>query len=171
MSSPPVKRHRWGRTLDSTLPAPTPETRARVITRADAALLADLMFSSYRGTPDDEGGDRAAALAEVHSTLSGTYGPFDFVASEIIIINDIAASATLVTHYQSDILIAFSMTAPIHTRQGLARAGLVRTLHRLREAGHTNAFLAVTDANTAARHLYQSLGFVPRPLPASQNPA
>lgn len=122
------------------------------------------MYSAYRATPDDEGGDLAAAHAEVLSTLSGTYGPFDFTASEAMFTDGIAASATLVTHYQTDILIAFSMTAPTHTRQGMARAGLVRTLNRLRSAGHTQAFLAVTDANIAAQHLYRSLGFVPRPL-------
>jgi ribosomal protein S18 acetylase RimI-like enzyme len=125
------------------------------------------MFSSYRGTPDDEGGDLATAHAEVHSTLSGTYGPFDFVASEVIVINDIAASATLVTHYQSEILIAFTMTAPSHKHQGLARAGLIRTLHRLRAAHHTEAFLAVSHNNHIARHLYESLGFVLRPLQPS----
>lgn len=162
-----MKRHRWGRVLDHTLPDSLADHRARAVNITDAPLLAQLMFTAYRGTPDDESGDLAAALAETQSTLNGTYGPFDFSASEVIIIDGIAASATLITHYQSDILIAFSMTAPPFTRQGLARAGLIRTLHRLRAAGHAEAFLAVTDANHAAQHFYRSLGFVPRPLPAS----
>jgi GNAT superfamily N-acetyltransferase len=165
LSSAPVQRHRWGRVLDATLPIAQSDPRARPITIADAALLAYLMFTAYRGTPDDEGGDLVAAAGEVHATLTGSYGPFDFAASEVIIADGIVASATLVTHYQAEVLIAFSMTAPTHTRQGLARAGLIRTLHRLRTAGQFEAFLAVTDANSAARHLYQSLGFVPRPLP------
>lgn len=160
----PVKRLRMGRVLDDTLALAVADHRARAVTAADVALLAQLMFDSYRGTPDDEGGDLAAAVEEVQRTLAGTYGPFDFAVSEVVVRDEAAASATLVTHYQRDVLIAFSMTAPSFKRQGLARAGLLRTLHRLREAGHAEAFLAVAQNNVGALRLYESLGFALRPL-------
>lgn len=168
MSTPAPKRLRLGRSLDDSLPAWTPDSTARPVSTADSPILAQLMFDAYRGTPDDEGGDLAAAIAEVQSTLSGAYGPFDYAASEVIVRDGMAASATLVTHYQSDILIAFSMTAPSHKRQGLARSGLIRTLHRLRNAGHAEAFLAVAQNNEIAKHLYESLGFILRPLPSTK---
>lgn len=150
--------------LDGSLPEAATDSDARTIQAGDSESLGRLMFESYRGTPDDEGEDESAAVAEIGRTLSGTYGPFDFRASEVVVKHGRMVSATLVTDYRGDALIAFTMTSPAWTRQGLARAGLVRVLHRLREAGREEAFLAVSTENVIARRLYESLGFVDRPV-------
>lgn len=156
-------REHWVRPLDLPLPPAPPDPLARPVTRADAGHIAALMFASYHATPDDEGQGPADAAAETDRLLDGAYGPFDFDASEITFRGDQPASATLVTRYQGDALIAFSMTAPSWKRRGLARAGLIRTLARLAAAGHPAAHLAVTPHNTPARALYASLGFRPAP--------
>ncbi len=69
------------------------------------------------------------------------------------------AAATLVTRVKGEPFVAFSMTAPAWKRRGLARAGLVRAMNRLREAGETQVSLVVTRANEPAVRLYESLGF------------
>lgn len=126
---------------------------------ADAPALAALMLDAYRGTIDDGGGGPDEAAAEVSRLLAGDYGPFDQGASELVERDGGIVSATLVTSHGGMPLIAFSMTASRWKRRGLARDGLVRTLHRLRAAGAVAIHLAVTPGNTAAERLYASLGF------------
>lgn len=117
------------------------------------------MLDAYRGTVDDAGEGPDEARAEVNRLLIGGYGPFDFGASELVERDGGVVGATLVTMYEGAPMVAFSMTAPAWQRRGLARAGLLRGMARLRDAGATSVRLAVTDANTPALRLYESLGF------------
>ena len=78
---------------------------------------------------------------------------------QVVVRDGVVVAATLVTEYGGLPLIAFSMTAPPWKRRGLARAGLLRTMARLRDAGRERADLAVTETNEPARRLYESLGF------------
>jgi mycothiol synthase len=48
---------------------------------------------------------------------------------------------------------------PDYERLGLGRALLMETLHRLRDHGATIAHIEVYNGNTAARHLYESVGY------------
>jgi len=144
----------------SLLPAP-PDHLARPVEAADKPALAALMLDAYRGTVDDAGEGPEEAAAEVARLFDGAYGTFDFAASELIKRDGVVVSATLVTEYQGGAMVAFSMTAPAWQQRGLARAGLVRTMSRLRAAGRDRVDLAVTETNIAARRLYESLEFVP----------
>lgn len=139
-----------------TVPA---EAGARSVQRTDADSLARLMLEAYRGTVDDSGETLDDARAEVAKTLDGGYGRFDFDASEVIERGAEIVSCTMVTHYEGLPMIAFSLTLPEWRRQGLARAGLRRTMNRLAQAGHQRVQLAVTSGNTPAERLYESLGF------------
>ena len=47
-------------------------------------------------------------------------------------------------------------------RQGIGRRLLVATCHRLRQLGHTKAFLTTSPQRVEALRLYLSLGFMPR---------
>ncbi len=122
------------------------------------------MLDAYRGTADDGGEGPDQAAAEVAKLLAGGYGNFDFASSEVVSRDDVIVSATLVTEYDGGAMVAFSMTAPAWQRRGLARAGLLRTMTRLRHAGRDRVDLAVTSANTPAVTLYRAMGFreVPR---------
>lgn len=135
------------------------EAGARSVQRTDADSLARLMLEAYRGTVDDSGETLDDARAEVAKTLDGGYGRFDFDASEVIERGAEIVSCTMVTHYEGLPMIAFSLTLPEWRRQGLARAGLRRTMNRLAQAGHQRVQLAVTSGNTPAERLYESLGF------------
>lgn len=153
-------------TIDLTRPLPhaPSDTLARPPSPADAAALAGLMLDAYRGTIDDGGETADDAAAEIARLWAGAYGPFDAPASEIILRDGAPASATLITAYEGAPLVAFSMTRPAWQRRGLARAGLLRSLARLRDRGLPRARLAVTDGNTPAQALYAALGFTPDPV-------
>lgn len=141
------------------VPPPPADADARSVKHEDSEALAHLMLAAYRGTIDDGGETLDDARAEVRKALDGGYGAFDFGASELIERGSRVVSSTIVTHYQGLPMIAFSLTLPEWRRQGLARAGLRRTMHRLALAGHQRVQLAVTSGNTPAERLYGSLGF------------
>lgn len=119
------------------------------------------MLAAYRGTIDDAGEGLAEAAAEISRYFSGAYGTPDLAASDVTQRESALASATLITHFQDSPLLAFSMTAPAWKRRGLARAGLLRAMHRLRMAGHRRLRLVVTIGNTPAESLYAELNFQP----------
>lgn len=133
---------------------------ARSVRHEDAAALAALMLDAYRGTVDDGGEGPEESLAEVRKLLSGGYGTFDFGCSELVEREGRVIAATLVTEYENEPLIAFSLTHPDWQRRGLARAGLVRAMRALQDDCRVHVNLAVTATNTPARRLYESLGFV-----------
>ena len=145
--------------LHTPRPAPV-DPLSRQVRADDRSALAALMLAAYRGTVDDAGEGPDEALTEVARLFDGAYGTFDAACSEVVIRDGALVSATLVTEFEGRPLIAFSMTAPVWKRRGLARAGLLRTMERLRQAGRDEVALAVTDANTPARRLNESLGFV-----------
>ena len=133
---------------------------ARRVRDADRAALAALLLAAYRGTVDDAGEGPDEAAGEIARTLDGGYGVFDAASSEVVVRDASIVGATLVTEFQGHAMVAFSMTAPEWKRRGLARAGLLRVMERLRRAGRAELDLAVTATNTPARRLYESLGFV-----------
>lgn len=150
---------------------------ARVPVASDAAALARLMLDSYAGTIDDAGETLQDAVGEVAKLLAGDFGAFDAAASLVVQRDGPAgrslASATLITRNTGtmkgpigvtigvgEAFLAFSMTAPAFKRQGLARAGLVAVMSRLRDQGEARLHLVVTRANLPALRLYESLGFV-----------
>lgn len=135
------------------------DPRARPVADDDRAALGVLMLDAYRGSVDDEGEGPEEAAAEIARLFGGAYGRFDPVRSEVVIRDARIVAATLVTEFEGRALIAFSMTASGWKRRGLARAGLLRTMERLRVAGRDDVWLAVTATNEPARRLYESLGF------------
>jgi GNAT superfamily N-acetyltransferase len=148
--------------LGSARPAPD-DPLVRPVCASDAPGLASLMLAAYRGTADDAGEGPAAAAAEIARLFEGAYGTFDATCSEAVIRDGSIVNATLVTEFQGCPLIAFSMTAPEWKRRGLARAGLLRVMERLRRAGRAEVGLVVTKANIPARRLYECLGFAEVP--------
>jgi RimJ/RimL family protein N-acetyltransferase len=152
-------RLRLSARLGAARPVAAVDPLARPVTPGDAASLAELMLTAYRGTVDDAGEGPEETAKEIAKVFAGGYGPFDVGASEVVVRDGVIVAATLVTEYEGLPLIAFSMTAPEWQRRGLARAGLLRTMARLRAAGRERADLAVTETNVPARRLYESLGF------------
>ena len=152
-------RRKLAAKLSLASPPPPGDDGARPVTRDDLGALALLMLDAYRGTIDDAGETLDDARREVAKTLDNAYGAFDFDASELIERDGLVVAATIVTHYEELPMIAFSLTRPEWRRQGLARRGLRRAMHRLAAAGHARVQLAVTSGNTPAERLYENLGF------------
>jgi GNAT superfamily N-acetyltransferase len=154
-----MKRLRLWLALDHAALADDPrDPFARTPAPADAAGLAELMYDAYRGTIDDAGETPEDARAEIAKFFAGGYGPFLLDMSELAFRNGRIAAATLLTLWDGLPLLAMSMTHPDFKRQGMARAGLARAIHRLRAAGYTQVHLAVTVGNPA-EDLYRSFGF------------
>lgn len=128
-------------------------------------LLAELMLQSYRGTVDDEGEDLGDALAVIDSLFAAEFGELLPGPSSVTKAGDRLLAATLVTLHGGIPLLAFSMTAPLAQRRGLARDGLRHAYGELCRAGYRQIRLVVTDGNVPAQALYAEEGFVPVKLP------
>jgi ribosomal protein S18 acetylase RimI-like enzyme len=135
-----------------------PNMRAPVA--EDVAALAQLMFSAYAGTIDQEEETLEDSLAEIHKTFGGDYGNFMAGASRVIHVSETLTSAALLTRWQDRPFVAFSLTLPNFQRRGLARACLLSAMEHLCVSGETELRLVVTLANAPARLLYEHLGFV-----------
>ena len=131
----------------------------RLVSPADADMLADLMMSAYVGTVDYEGESRVQALEEVCETLSGKKGRFDWVASRVIARDDRLASAALLIAWKSEPFLCFSMTSANYKRHGLARACLCAAMTELADRGADRLRLLVARSNLPAVRLYERLGF------------
>jgi RimJ/RimL family protein N-acetyltransferase len=150
-------------------PAPA-DPLARAPTPADADALAALMVDAYRGTIDDDGETPDDAREAVQDLFDGDFGALQWAVSEVVERDGRVVAATLITRWEERPFVAFTMTAPGHQRQGLARAGLVRAINRLAAAGETVLRLMVTQGNTRAEALYESLGFRPEAQPPFTSP-
>lgn len=140
----------------------------RTPTHEDLSLLGALMWDAYRGTPEerDVGDGLVSATEEVRLTFDGEYGPFLPEASFIAEEDGRPVAAALVTVWNGTPLLAFLFTAPSHTGRGLARRLIRATMWALAERGYHRLSLAVTESNTRARALYESMGFVEVPAGA-----
>lgn len=141
------------------------DARARVPQPEDGDALAALMLEAYRGTIDDEGETPEETRAAVQQLFDGDFGPLLWAVSEVIEEDGRLVAATLITIWDDRPFLAFTVTAPSHQRQGLARAGVQRAMNRLRAGDETELQLVVTQGNSAAEHMYTSLGFCRVPGP------
>lgn len=138
---------------------------ARPLSLADADALGALLLEAYRGTPDDEGETLDDARRIVRELFAGAAGTPMWAVSEATEREGRIVSATLVTLWQDLPLVAQLVTAPAWQRRGLARAGLQRAINRLAAGDEVVVRLVVTQGNTRAEALYESLGFRPEARP------
>jgi len=137
----------------------------RAITRHDAALLGALMYDAYHDTIDDEGETPEDAVAEVEGVINGKYGPLLEACSLLVEKQGRALGATIITNWsdertgQRQPLLAFLMTHPDASGQGLGTFLLSKSINALLAQGETELVLFVTVGNSAPQHIYQKLGF------------
>ena len=142
-----------------------PDPTCRHPTEADRLDLAILLYAAYRKTIDDEGETFADALAEIDKVFADGYGRFLPGCSFVVAEGEFLLSACLISWWEPHDapLVVFTMTRPEAQGRGLARALLQRSMNALIDAGYDRLTLIVTDGNSPAQHLYESLGFGPIP--------
>lgn len=141
------------------------DSRIRRISTEDVEPLAKLLLESYRGTVDEEESNIDEALAEVQKTFDGDYGRFVPEASFLLEDKGRFASASLITIFQGEPLLAFSLTHPDFQRRGFAARLIGFSAEAVRKSGRDSLFLFVTKANLPAVSLYRKLGFMGDPNP------
>jgi len=125
----------------------------------DQEALAVLMLEAYRGTVDDEGETLDGAREEVRRTFDGDYGAFLPQFSVVAERTDRLAGASLITLWEGAPFVAFTMTHPDEKNRGLGTALVAGSIELVREAGHDQLRLVVTEGNDPALHVYEKLGF------------
>ncbi len=138
---------------------------ARAITGRDATLLGALMYDAYHDTIDDEGETSEETVAEIEGVFNGKYGPLLDTCSLLVEEEGRALGATIITDWtderigQKQPLLAFLMTHPDASGQGLGTFLLSTSINALLARGESELVLFVTVGNSAAQHVYQKLGF------------
>lgn len=135
--------------------------RYRSLLLEDATSLGRLMFEAYSGTVDDEGECLEDAIDEANGTLGGKYGEMIWGSSFVIDDGQDLLSACVVTLFEHEPLLAFSVTHPCFQRQGMAEFLIKAASINLLSLGYTKLNLYVTLANTPALSLYKKLRFIP----------
>lgn len=129
------------------------------ISISDAESLGELMDQAYQGTIDHDGETLEQCVSEITGTIQGKYGPFLDFASFLIKEQHQPVSAALVTLWKDQPLLAFSMTRSSRQGKGYARFLIERSINALAERGYLQLYLAVTNGNAPAEHLYRKIGF------------
>lgn len=125
----------------------------------DSASLGKLFFDAYVGTIDYEGETKQDAHHAIEASFRGDFGDFDTQASMVIERNGILVSATFITSWKLNPLLAFVVTAPSWQGRGLARNCTIASMRVLAKMGHRELRLFVTPGNEPATALYKRLGF------------
>ncbi len=127
--------------------------------------LADLDQRGFSGSPDESlfAGDEAEFARMIRGILDGRLGPFLDDASVGLLAPDGRLAGFLLSAELSPRVGLFAdlVVDPALRRRGLGRYLLTWGLRALRALGYGSAQLWVTEGNTAARALYDALGFRP----------
>jgi predicted GNAT family acetyltransferase len=147
--------------MQATLSPQTPrgDWPIRTITRADGAALNALMKAAFADTVDSALG---TAEDEMRKTLADVDGhTFLSDCSFLIEDNEGISSACIIWWYSSwrTPMIADVMTHPRARRQGQSRFLVQTSMNALLAHGYKDLTLMMTQGNTPAQRLYQSLGF------------
>ena len=134
-------------------------TGLRAMTPEDIPRLGKLFLAAYVGTVDYEGESEQEATAAVQATFKGEFGEFLGAASSVIERSNKLVSASFITLWQGQPLLAFSVTAPEHKGSGLAGKCIGASMQALVRAGYEELHLFVTATNASALSVYNRLGF------------
>lgn len=135
----------------------------RACRQSDTPVLGWLYFEAY--APGMASATLDEAVVDIRASFDGEYGELWREASLLIEYGEELAAAILTVRRApwegtpDCPFIIELFTARSHRRRGLARALILRALDAARHAGESEIALRVDADNTAARALYDSLGF------------
>jgi GNAT superfamily N-acetyltransferase len=121
--------------------------------------IARLMHAAFSLSVDHPDRPLEGYREEVREMLAHKHGPFLQDASFACIENGEALAACIIVLWNGLPLVGEVMTHPGSQQQGRARFLIGKAMHALKEAGHTELYLAVTEGNTPAETLYRQMGF------------
>jgi ribosomal protein S18 acetylase RimI-like enzyme len=129
---------------------------AAVIDRANAGTLDVKLYSPFFG------GESANCRHGLLAILAGKYGIIHAQASQVAWADDHLVGVSFVLDGESGLASVVEISVdPVAQHRGVGRALLTRGLLTLERAGFERVELAVTKENLPARHLYESLDFLP----------
>jgi ribosomal protein S18 acetylase RimI-like enzyme len=140
-----------------------PPPGLRTMTRADIPALGRLFYAAYLGTVDYEGESEADAEDVARATFDGEFGDFVEDASFVVERDGDIVSASFITTWQAEPLLAFAVTAPPWKGRRLAQHCTSAAMRALAARGDRTLHLFVTATNAPARALYERMGFAIAP--------
>jgi RimJ/RimL family protein N-acetyltransferase len=115
------------------------------------------MLDAYVDTIDYDDEDLEDALDEVRSFFGGTP---QCEHSYVAIVDDVVASAILVSLVDGTPFIGYVMTASDYKNQRLARRLATEAITSLAASGYERVVLYITDGNRPSERLFRSVGAV-----------
>ena len=145
-------RHQYRVALSG--PPSSTDPDVRVLSAADRERLPPLMLAAYAGTTDDEGESLDEAVEEIEEWLE--HGgrldrSFGYERDETLL------SAALVTVAPKGAILAYVITHPSAKREGHGRRVVDAALERLRQDGHREVHLWITEGNVPSEALFAGL--------------
>ncbi len=131
----------------------------RIPVLADLSQLTNLMFIAFKDSIDEDQVDILHPATEVKKLFAGEYGIFLSSCSRVVEVGEEIVSATLLTLWKGNPLVAFIMTCPTYQHKGFARQCLINIMSDLFDSGYIYLNLVVSAKNIRAVTLYRSLGF------------
>jgi len=137
----------------------------RPVEDGDLEALGRLYFESY--PTGVAGNDAVEATRDIAACFAGEYGVLDRDASLLATEDGRIVGVVLVVHdapwddTPTGPFIIELMAHPSVRRRGVARCLVTTSMSMLAAGGHQHVALRVDETNTAARTLYDALGFNP----------
>jgi ribosomal protein S18 acetylase RimI-like enzyme len=121
--------------------------------------LARHLLVSFEGTVDDQGEDLAQWQLELEEAFQGKYGPLLTEHSFYHGDSDDITGSVIVALFRDIPLVIYLAVESMNRGTGLAQELMQRMLDSFIGTDYQHVFLVVTDENSAAKRLYERLGF------------
>ncbi|MFZ4845175.1 GNAT family N-acetyltransferase [Enterococcus casseliflavus] len=121
--------------------------------------VAELFYSAYHETTDDEGESLADWQRELRETADGKYGPLIPELSFQLQKVDHPIGAVVTSTFQELPLLLFVVMDAAFKGKGLSKLLMKEVIQRAKAMGLTHLYLVVTVENQPAYKLYEACGF------------
>lgn len=138
--------------------APT-DARLEPMAASQLDQLAGCYLAAFEASEPGEDLTMASSKDYIREALSSQEQPWIKSASLVAMKESELMAAVIVTRFEGSPLINQLITLPKYWRQGLGRSLLKGAIHQLKLEGESELILYVLLRNTAAKALYESLGF------------
>jgi len=125
----------------------------------DSPRVAELFYSAYHESIDDEGELISDWQKELRETADGKYGPLIPELSFQLQKDDHPIGAVVTSTFQELPLLLFVVMSAAFKGNGLSKLLMKEVIQRAKAMGLTRLYLVVTVENQPAYKLYEACGF------------